>query len=167
MIRRGWMLAGLLVLLPGVSQAAMFMLVDGFPGPSKYASYAGWFSVDSAQWFIDRTKAGDPHALVVVLRSSAQTAPLIQLSASGAILKRIVVDHVSTSEATPVLHGRVTCDEVQVRSSSTSGNAEDVTRIELKILCARFAWEYFDYSATKALAAQGKGSWNFKTNTPQ
>jgi hypothetical protein len=167
MRRRGGLLAGLLALLPAVSQAAMFMLVDGVPGPSKYTNYGGWFSVDSAQWFIDRTKAGEPHSIVVTLRSSAQTAALIQLSASGAILKRIVVDHVSTSEAAPVLNNRLTCDDAQIRSSSTSGDSDDIAQIELKILCGRLAWENFDYNAQKTLAAQGKGSWNFKTNTPQ
>lgn len=161
------MWAGLLALFPGVSQAAMFMLVEGVTGPSKMPNYVGWFIVDNASWSIDRAKVAEPHSLIVALRSSAGTAALIQLSASGVPLKRIALDHVSVAEGTATLiMERLACEDPIIRSSGVSADADDFAQVQLKIRCGRLAWENFDYNSQKKVAAAGKGSWNFKTNSP-
>lgn len=168
MIRRGWILAALLALSPAVSQAALLMLVDGVPGPSTFVGYAGWFSLESMQWNIDRANA-TPHKLNVTVEVSAGTATLHQAAANGSLLKRIAVDQVATSsESGPVLIARLNCEEPIIRSSSTAHQPADQGIISLDIRCTRLFWEYFDYAngIGKPLTRAGKGSWNFKTNTP-
>ena len=169
MIRRGWILGALLALSPAVSQAALFMLVDNVPGPATLPAYTGWFVIDSLSWNIDRSNTAAPHKLAVSLVVSAGTATLHQAAAVGGVFKKIAIDQVDIGEApTPTLHARLTCEEALIRSSSTSHDSDDRGRIELDIRCGRLAWEYFDYAAggTKTLLRQGKGNWNFKTNTP-
>ena len=167
MNRRGWLLGALVALSPAVSQAAALMLVDGVVGPSKTAGYAGWFNLEAYNWSIDRSKTPEPHTFNVVLVVSAAAATLIQASASGALPKKIVVDQLESVDGGFLLNGRLTCEEPAIRASATAGDPDDRARLNLKIQCGRLAWEYFDYNSTsKALVASGKGSWNFKTNTP-
>lgn len=167
MNRRAWLLGALVALSPAVSQAAALMLVDGVIGPAKLPGYAGWFHLEAFSWSIDRSKTSEPHGFNVVLVASATTAALVQASASGAMAKKIVVDQVFMADGSALqLRSRLACEEPFIRASSVSADADDSARMSFKIQCGRLAWEYFDYNDNKSLAATGKGSWNFKTNTP-
>lgn len=166
MFRRALVLGGLLALSPAVSQAALFMLVDGVPGPSTFTGYVGWFNIKSLKWNIDRSSA-TPHSVRVTVEVSANTATLHQAAANSGVLKRIAIDQITSQDATGVLVARLTCEEPTIRSSSTAHQPDQQGVIELDIRCLRVVWEYFDYnSQTKTVTKGGKGSWNFKTNTP-
>jgi len=167
MIRRDWILGGLLALLPAVSQAAILMMVDGVIGPSKVTGYGGWFPVQAINWSIDRSKAAEPHSVAVTLDSSATVATLIQLSATGAPSKKIVFDVVSQeSDAALQLHARFSCEDAYIRSSATHADSDRRPVVSLTIQCGRLTWENYDFGTSKAVTAVGKGSWNFRTNTP-
>jgi hypothetical protein len=166
MFRRALVLSGLLALSPAVSQAALLMLVDGVPGPATLAGYAGWFDIENLQWNIDRSSA-TPHSVHVTVRVSASTATLHQAAANAGVLKRIAIDQVRSVDSAALLVARLTCEEPTMRSTTTSHQADELGMISLDIRCARVLWEYFDYNAqTKTVSKAGKGSWNFKTNTP-
>jgi hypothetical protein len=168
MIRRVCILGACLALLPAVSQAALVMLVEGVPGPSKVQNYSGWFILDSVEWGIGRSNVAAPHTLTVSLVFSANVATLAQASASGAVFRKIAVDQISAAvENAPQLVSRLVCEEASIREFSSSADSNDRAQVELDIRCARLTWEGFDYdSQNKALAKGAKGSWNFKTNTP-
>ena len=169
MIRRAWILGGLLALSPAVSQAALLMLVDAVPGTATLPGYVGWFTLRSLQWGIDRSNTATPHSVHVTLEVSAGTATLHQAAATGGAFKKIAIDQVSTVDGGNVtLVTRLICEESLIRATSTGHDSDDRGVIALDIRCGRLAWEYFDYSSgtPKTLVRQGKGSWNFKTNTP-
>jgi hypothetical protein len=165
MIRRAWVLGGLLALSPAASQAALLMLVDGVTGNSTLTGYAGFFNLGSLQWNIDRSGT-TPHAVHVTLEVSANTALLHHYAANGTIVKRIAIDQVAQQDTSVQLMARYICEEPVIRSTSTSHHADQRGVIALDIRCTRLAWEYFDYAVGKTLSRQAKGSWNFKTNTP-
>ena len=168
MIRRGWILGCLLALSPAVSQANLLMLVDNLPGTSTLSGYAGWFVLDGMSWNIDRSNSATPHQMTVALEVSANTATFHQLAANGTVFKRVVIDYVEImgDAATPLLVARLSCEDLIVRSSSTSQDRDERGKIELDFRCGRLAWEYYDYTSSKTPARKGTGSWNFKTNTP-
>ena len=168
MIRRALLLAGFLAMTPAISQAAVLMMVEGVIGPSKTTGYSGWFNLNAFSWSIDRSKTAEPHDVSVVLDSSATVATLIQASANGASLKKMVFDslHIVSGDAAMLLDSRVTCEDPLVRASSVSQDENDRAVVELRIRCGRLAWELYDYNSSKGVATLAKGSWNFRTNTP-
>lgn len=168
MIRRVWILGGLLALAPAVSQAALVMLVDGVPGPSTVLNHVGWFDIDSVSWSIERGNTTAPQKFVVVIKSSAGVATLMQASASGTGLKKIVIDTVFTgnSSASQVLDSRLTCEGTHILNFGASGHAQDREQVSLSLQCGRILWEKYDYTSAGQPSKSGKGSWNFKTNTP-
>lgn len=166
MKHRNWLAGACAAFLPVVSQAAAMMMVDRVTGPSKMTNYVGWFFADSASWSIDRAKVAEPHSFSVTVQSSAGAAALLQISASGTSVKRIVLDQLATSDGGSVVMQRLTCEDALIRSSAVHVPPEPRALIELKIQCGRLLWEHFDYSDQKTIIAAGKGSWNFKTNTP-
>ena len=169
MILRRWRLAACLALLSLPAQSANLMMVEGIIGPSTTApAYAGWFDVDTLSWGIDRNEPSGPSIVTVVMQSSAAAAALAQPAASGAALKRIVFDEVQLEHQSIQVTARVQCEEVLIRAyhSASAHTATGRAKISLTISCGRIAWEYFDYGGAGQPSKSGKGSWNFKTNTP-
>lgn len=166
MFRRALVLGGLLALLPTMSQAALVMLVEGVTGSSTIPNHVGWFNVDSVQWAIERGNPARPQAFVVALESTSAMATLMQASASGTGLKKIVIDVLYTSQEPLTLDSRLTCEDPLIRDFSAVLQPAHRERVSLSVQCGRIAWEKFDYTANGQLLRQAKGSWNFKTNTP-
>ena len=169
MIRRALVLGALLTLAPALSQAAIRMMVEGISGPSKTTGYSGWFELNSLSWSIDRSKTAEPHEIAVTLPASAAVATLIQLSAAGVSAKKMVFDtlHGFAPDASFLLDSRVTCEDPTIRASTTAGSSDDRSNVALHIRCGRLVWELYDYGKdSKVAALAGKGSWNFRTNTP-
>jgi hypothetical protein len=170
MILRRWPLAACLALLSLPAHSGNLMMVDGIVGPSTVAqAYAGWFDVDTLAWGIDRSEPTGPSIVTVVIQSSAATAALAQPAASGAGLKRIVFDEISLGQQSIQVTARVQCEEALVRSyhSASVPTVAGRAKVSLTIACGRITWEYFDYAGTGPPSKSGKGSWNFRTNTPQ
>jgi hypothetical protein len=115
MIRRGWILGGLLALAPAVSQAALVMLVDGVRGPSTVLNHVGWFDIRSVNWGLERGSPTAPQSFSVVLESSAAVATLMQASASGTSLRKIVVDTLALHEGVQMLFSAVQCSRTSGR----------------------------------------------------
>lgn len=169
MKRPAWILGALLALLPAISNAALMVMVDGITGPSKLSPYGGWFLANSFSWGYERANTAKPFALTVSMEQSGiGFASIAQASFSGAILKKVVIDVLDAtgSEGQFKVTTRLSCEEAQVRSSSTAGDYNDRPRLELGFSCARFTWENFEVDKDGAVFNAGKGSWNFKTNTP-
>jgi type VI protein secretion system component Hcp len=166
MIRRSWWLGACAALLPGLAQATALMLVDGVTGSAKLQGYAGWFEIRAYSWSIDRSKTAQPLQFNVEYEWTAPASTLAQLAVTGTILKKIVIDQVAPIDGGLLLVSRVTCDEASFRTTANSTSASDRSVGDLQVQCGRLQWEYFDYATNKGLTATGKGSWNFKTNTP-
>lgn len=165
---RSWILGGLLALLPTISQAGLLVMIDGIPGPYKVAPYSGWYAAEAVSWNHDRSNVAKPFAFTVVMvQSGIGFAGIAQASFNSVILKRIIIDRTKTVAAdTVIVTSRLTCEDAQLRAIATSGNSNEPPTIQLDIGCGRFAWENFDVDKNGVVFGAGKGSWNFKTNTP-
>ena len=162
-------LGALLALLPAISNAALMVMVDGVAGPNKQSPYGGWFVADSFTWGYERANTAKPFAVTISMEQSGiGFASIAQAAFSGAILKKIVIDVVTVTgpENQLMVLSRLTCEEAQVRRSSTAGDEDDMPRFELEFGCAKFAWENFERGKDGIVTSAGKGSWNFRTNTP-
>ena len=166
MTRRSWWLGACAALLPGLAQAAALMMSEGVTGSSKVPGYAGWFEIRAYSWGIDRSKTAQPLEFNVVLEWTAPVATLVQASVSGSILKKLIIDHLAVADSSLLLTSRLTCEEASLRATANSAQAAERAVGQVSVQCARLTWEYFEYNSSKALTASGKGSWNFKTNTP-
>jgi hypothetical protein len=165
---RGWILGGLLALLPTISQAGLMVMIDGIPGSYKFPPYSGWYPAEAASWNHDRSNVAKPFGFTVVMEQSGiGFASIAQASFNSVILKRIIVDRTKTVNSdTVIVTSRLTCEDAQLRAIGTSGSESEMPRIQLDINCGRFSWENFDVDKNGVVFSAGKGSWNFKTNTP-
>lgn len=161
MCRRCWILAAWLVVVPASAHANVLMLVEGVPGTAALKDYGGWFPIESLQWAIDRSSGAASQTLDVRLRVSAGVATLRQSAASGSPFKRIVFDHLGNSG----LRSRLTCEDALIRSFDVGWSMNESLQ-GLRMQCARLVWEEVDRDAGGAIIRSGKGSWNFRTNTP-
>ena len=169
MKRTALVLGALLALLPAISNAGLMVMVDGVVGPHKELPYAGWFAAEAFSWGYDRANTTKPFALTVSMdQSGIGFASIAQAAFSGANLKKVVIDVVTLSGAPGQLMvlSRLTCEDAQVRVLSTTGNENDVPHIALEFGCTKFSWENFDKGKDGIVISAGKGSWNFRTNTP-
>ncbi len=169
MKRPTWILGALLALQPAASNAALMVMVEGVAGPNKPAPYGGWFAADSFTWGYDRANTTKPFALALTMQQAGTGfASIAQATFSGAILKKIIIDVFSFSgpDGQLTVYTRLTCEEAQIRKSSTAGGNDDLPQIALEFGCAKFGWENFDKGKDGVVVSAGKGSWNFKTNTP-
>lgn len=169
MICRVWILGGLFALLPTVSNAALMVMIDGIAGPNRQAPYGGWFVAEAVSWGYERGNTAKPFALTVSMeQSGVGFANIAQAAFSGAILKKIVIDMVEFigQDGQLMVTSRLSCEEALLRSSNTAADSGDRPKVEFELSCAKFSWENFDADKNGAVFGAGKGSWNFKTNTP-
>lgn len=169
MKRTALMLGALLALLPTISNAGLMVMIDGVAGPNKQSPYGGWFAADSFAWGYERANTAKPFAVMISMgQSGIGFASLAQAAFSGAILRKIVMDVVTVTgpEGQLTVLSRLTCEDAQVRNLSTTGSNNDVPRIALEFGCTKFGWENFDRGKDGIATSAGKGSWNFRTNTP-
>lgn len=158
----------LLALLPSISNATLMVMVDGIVGPGKQAPYSGWFTADSFSWAHDRVNPTNPFGLTVSMKQfGIGFASIVQAAFSGASPKKVIIDVLTAGAQDQLMViSRLTCEEAQVRNSSTSGPGDNRPQVQFEFGCARFVWENFEMDRTGAIISAGKGSWNFKTNTP-
>lgn len=168
MFRRALVLGGLLAVLPVASRAELAMLVEGVAGPSTTLNHVGWFDVESVSWAIERGNPTKPQSFVVVLRSSAAVSTLMQASASGTSVKKVVLDSLFVGGVNPtlMLDTRLTCEDPLILEFSAALPRHDREQVSLSFQCGKLTWEKFDYNSNGQPLRQGKGSWNFRTNTP-
>lgn len=169
MFRCGWVVGALIALQPGLAHADLFLLVDGVAGGVTTPPWTGWHQARSYSISLDRSNSALPFQLQVVLQRHAVSVAAIQQAAfTGASLKRIVIDNAAPLTAANAMQTftRLTCDDVVIRTFSSSGNEGQAAVFQLELVCGKLQWEEFDYNNAGAVVKASKGSWNFRTNTP-
>jgi len=169
MTRRGLIFGALLALQPALAHAGLYMLVDGVPGGVITAPWTGWHPAMSYSVALDRSNSELPFQLTVTMeRNAASVAAIQQAAFSGSAFRRIMLDNAAPLTATGTLltFTRLTCEEAVIRSFASSANTGQAAVSQLVLSCGRLSWDEFDYNNAGAATKAGKGSWNFRTNTP-
>lgn len=166
---RGWMFGALLALQPALAHAGLYMLVDGVPGGVITAPWTGWHLAMSYSVTLDRSKAELPFQLTVTMeRNAASVATIQQAAFSGSAFRRIMLDNAASLAATgaQLTFTRLTCEEAVIRSFASSATSGQAAVSQLVLSCGKLQWDEYDYHSNGTVAKAGKGSWNFRTNTP-
>lgn len=168
MNRRGWILGALLTLVPALSQAAVFVWIEGIPGTSTLQPYVGWHRAMSYSWSLDRSTPEQFKLNLTMEQQGAGVGLIKQAAFNGASLKSIVIDDAVALSAGPSLTPitRFTCEEPTIRVFSTAGGSSNAPVFNLQLSCGKVAWEEFEYGQGATVIKSTKGSWNFRTNTP-
>jgi hypothetical protein len=169
MTRRGWIFGALLALQPALAHAGLYMLVDGVPGAVTTAPWTSWHPALSYSLTLDQSKTELPFQLTVTMeRSAASVAAIQQAAFARSTFRRIILDNAAPLAApgSQLTFTRLTCEEAVIRSFGSSAAAGQPAVSELVLTCGRLLWDEFDYNNAGAATKAGKGSWNFRTNTP-
>lgn len=168
MNRRGWILGALLALLPALSQAVVFVRIEGIPGAATQQPYTGWHRATSYAWFLDRSNPEQFKLQLTMEQQGSGVGSIKQAALNGTSLKSIVIDDAAAFSAGPALTPitRFTCEEPTIRVFNTAGSSGNPPVFNLQLACGRVSWEDFEYSNQGVLIKSIKGTWNFRTNTP-
>jgi len=103
MIRRGWILGGLLALLPAIAQADLFMLVNTVPGDATAKGHEKWIRVASLDWKVQAPTAWTagggasvgkpvPDRMQLVLPTGPWSQYFMRMISLGKALPKVVFD---------------------------------------------------------------------------
>jgi hypothetical protein len=162
------MVGALLALQPTLAHAGLYMLVDGVPGGVTTAPWTSWHPALSYSLALDQSNSELPFQLTVTMeRSAASVAAIQQAAFARSAFRRIILDNAAPLAAGAQLtFTRLTCEEAVIRSFASSANSGQAAVSQLVLTCGRLLWDEFDYNNAGAATKAGKGSWNFRTNTP-
>ena len=159
MNRKTLVLGALLALLPAVSHAALFVLVDGIAGNVSQVPYQGWHNADAFDWSFERSNATSPFRLhITMTQNSSNIATIRQVAFNGTPLKKIVIDlahQISAGNPMPIT--RLTCEGATITVIAVSANANDIPKAQLQLGCAKLLWEDFEYGPNGNFLKSVKG----------
>lgn len=168
MKRHAWVVGGMLALQPMLAQAAIFVLIEGLPGPNMTAPYQGWHIAESASWGVERANAAQPFRFTLSMRQrSAAMATIKQTAFSGAPFKKLTIDvaaDFSGQGLKPI--ARLICETATIGRFDFTGSGNDAPATQLDLNCTRLVWEDFEYNLqTGALVRSVKGEITFVSKT--
>ena len=150
----------LLVLLPGLARADVYVAIDGVLGDSTEANHRQWISARSAAWNVEQGAA--PQPVVLVMHDGPWSAKLLEKLVIGKAFPRVIIDTTMYIANTWVVFSRLTLTDASVRrfTSSVAESTRAVSQVEL--FYTGLQWEYWTYSPAGAATGSIKGSLSTK-----